>query len=173
MSNRLPERWKWRYERKAPWTCLKWDKNFSAKMMCTNFFKNFSKRMRRPTMQNIFEPVHDKTCKIACAPSEDLDQPGHPPSLIRVFAVRLKKAWVLTYPMSTQRRLADVKADLRWAHMPVWWFFHALAFFFFFCQNKSMKCLRIWHINITALGFWEKLGRKLLQIVLSLIASVI
>ena len=25
------------------------------------------------------------------APSEDLDQPGHPPSLIGVFAVRLKK----------------------------------------------------------------------------------
>ena len=24
-----------------------------------------------------------------CAPSEDWDQPGHPPSLIRVFAVRL------------------------------------------------------------------------------------
>ena len=31
---------------------------------------------------------HDKTNKVACAPSEDSDQPGHPPSLIRVFAVR-------------------------------------------------------------------------------------
>ena len=26
-----------------------------------------------------------------CAPSEDSDQPGHSPSLIRVFAVRMKK----------------------------------------------------------------------------------
>ena len=26
-----------------------------------------------------------------CAPSEDSDQPAHPPSLIRVFAVHLKK----------------------------------------------------------------------------------
>ena len=26
---------------------------------------------------------------MACAPSEDSDQPGHPPSLIRVFAVCL------------------------------------------------------------------------------------
>ena len=34
------------------------------------------------------------------APSEDSDQPGHPPSLIRVFAVRMKKAWVLSYPLS-------------------------------------------------------------------------
>ena len=26
------------------------------------------------------DPVHDKTYKIACVSSEDLDQPGHPPS---------------------------------------------------------------------------------------------
>ena len=37
----------------------------------------------------IFEPAHDKTNKLACAPSEDSDQPGHPPSLIRAFAMRL------------------------------------------------------------------------------------
>ena len=30
----------------------------------------------------------DKTKKMACAPSEDSDQPGHLPSLIRVFTVR-------------------------------------------------------------------------------------
>ena len=40
-----------------------------------------------------------------CAPSEDSDQLGHPPSLIRVFNVRTKKAWVLSYPLSPQRRL--------------------------------------------------------------------
>ena len=34
-----------------------------------------------------YEPPHDKTNKMACAPSKDSDQPGHPPSLIRVFAV--------------------------------------------------------------------------------------
>ena len=28
------------------------------------------------------EPHRDKTNKMACAPSEDSDQPGHPPSLI-------------------------------------------------------------------------------------------
>ena len=37
-----------------------------------------------------------------CAPSEDSDQPGHPPSLIRVFAVRMKKVWVLSYPLSAR-----------------------------------------------------------------------
>ena len=35
-----------------------------------------------------YELPHDKTNKMTCAPSEDSDQPGHPPSLIRVFAVR-------------------------------------------------------------------------------------
>ena len=70
----------------------------------------------------INEPSHDKTNKMACVPSEDSDQPGHPPSLIRVFAVRMKKAWVLSYPLSAQRRLwsdwADAQADLslHWAH---------------------------------------------------------
>ena len=28
------------------------------------------------------EPPHDKSNKLICAPSEDFDQPGHPPSLI-------------------------------------------------------------------------------------------
>ena len=32
--------------------------------------------------EKVFEPQHDKTNKVACAPSEDSDQPGHPPSLI-------------------------------------------------------------------------------------------
>ena len=52
-----------------------------------------------------FEPQHDKTNKMTCAPSEDSDQPGHSPGLIRVFTVRLKKAWVLCYSLSAQRRL--------------------------------------------------------------------
>ena len=43
------------------------------------------------------EPHRDKTNKMACAPSEDSDQPGHPPSQIRVFAVRLKKGSLTTH----------------------------------------------------------------------------
>ena len=38
--------------------------------------------------EKVIEPPHDKSNEMACAPSEDSDQPGHPPSLIRVFAVR-------------------------------------------------------------------------------------
>ena len=68
------------------------------------------------------EPPHDKTNKMACGPREDSDQPGHLPSLIRVFAVRMKKAWVISYTMSTQGKLwsdwADAQADLslHWVH---------------------------------------------------------
>ena len=36
------------------------------------------------------------------ASSEDSDKPGHPSSLIRVFAVHMKKVWVLSYPLSAQ-----------------------------------------------------------------------
>ena len=39
------------------------------------------------------------------ARSKDSDQHGHLPSLIRVFAVRMKKHWVLSNPLSAQRRL--------------------------------------------------------------------
>ena len=43
--------------------------------------------------------------------SNDSDQPGHPPSLIRVFAVRMKKSWVHSYPLSAQRRCWSNWAD--------------------------------------------------------------
>ena len=76
------------------------------------------------------EPQCDKTNKMACLPS-----------LIRVFAVRIKKAWVLSYPLSAQRRLwsdwMDAQADLslRWAHSH------------FFCFVKRwLMCFCIWWI---------------------------
>ena len=83
--------------------------------------------------QRTYEPRHDKTNNVSCAPSETSDQPGHPPNLIRVFAVRMKKTLVLSYPLSSQRRLwsdwADAQADLslRWAHRSFCWFCHEAA----------------------------------------------
>ena len=59
------------------------------------------------------EPPHDKTNKVACAPSKDSDQPGHLPSPIRVFAVLLWKHWTLRYPLNAQRRLIRLG---RWVH---------------------------------------------------------
>ena len=97
----------------------------------------------------IYEPPHDKTNKMVCAPSEDSDQPGHSPSLIRVFAV-------LSYRLSAQRRLwsdwADAKADLslRWAHMPHCWICHEAAHKIFFLQFRAPDKMRIcvFHSNL-------------------------
>ena len=101
--------------------------------ICVHFSMDLSKQMRISPLLLKNEPPHDKNNKMACAPSEDSDRPGHPPSPIRVFAVRMKKAWVLSYPLSAQRRLwsdwAKAQADLSlcWAHMPFCWFCHAVA----------------------------------------------
>ena len=77
----------------------------------------------------LFEPPHDKTNKVACAPSEDSDQPENPPSLIRVFPVRMKKPWVLSYPLSANEDSDQFGRSLRWAHMPLSWFCHEVAHF--------------------------------------------
>ena len=65
-----------------------------------------------------------------------------PVSLIRVFAVRMMKAWTLSYPLGAQRRLwshwADAQTDLslRWANMQFSWFCHDAALFRICTQNK-------------------------------------
>ena len=78
------------------------------------------------------EPPHDKTTKRHVRPAKPQISPGIRP--IRVFAVRMKKALVLSYPMSAQRRLwsdwVDAQADLslsRWAHRSFCWFCHEAA----------------------------------------------
>ena len=74
------------------------------------------------------EPPQDKTNKMICAPNEDSDQPGHPPSLIRAFAVRSMGSWGSNVSLCGQRRLwsgwADAQADLslRWAQKSFCWF---------------------------------------------------
>ena len=89
-----------------------------------------------------------------CAPSEDSDQPGHSPSLIRVFAVRMKKPWVLSYPLS-----ATAKTLIRLGGCPGWsessmgahsvcWFSHVVAHFgyraWILCGHKYKNRSKIW-----------------------------
>ena len=52
-----------------------------------------------------FEMSHDKTNKVAFVPSEDSDQPGDPPSLIRVFAVHFMGSLGPKLSSCAQRRL--------------------------------------------------------------------
>ena len=85
------------------------------------------------------------------APNEDSDQPGHPPSLIRIFAVRLEKARVLSYPLSAQQRFwsdwVDAQADLslRYAHMPFCWFCHDAAHMSWNSQYTSTTFSQYFH----------------------------
>ena len=106
-----------------------------------------------------------------CAPSKESDQPGHPPSLIRVFAVHMNKALVLSYPLSAQRRLwsdwADAKADLslRLAHSHfvilscrgsnAWWI-HEWSCADIACNTKFHDKLTNWSL----LGFMTKMASK-------------
>ena len=81
----------------------------------------------RAIPSNTFQPEHDKTSKKICVPNEVTDQ------LIRVFAVRVKNVWVLSYPWSAQQRLCyltEVQADLsfRLANRTFSWFCRAPAF---------------------------------------------
>ena len=68
-----------------------------------------------------YEPTHDKTNKIDMRPAKTQINLDIRP-VWSVFAVRMKKAWVLSYPLSAQRRLwsdwADAQVDqgLRWVH---------------------------------------------------------
>ena len=96
------------------------------------------------------EPRHDKINKMICTPSEDSDQHGHSPSLIRVCAVRLKQNWVLRYYIErtakTLIRLGDAQAglSLRWAQRSFCWFCHQVA------QNASSSSLNMQHIHISS-----------------------
>ena len=85
-----------------------------------------------------------------CAPSEDSDQPGRPPSLIRVFAVPMKKAWVLSYPLSAQRRLIRLGGCPGWSEpslgaQSLCWFWHVAAQIRFRCRGlRIFKYHKIW-----------------------------
>ena len=91
------------------------------------------------------------------APSEDSDQPGHSPSLITVFAVCMKKAWVLSYPQSAQRRLwtewADAQSDLsfHWAHS------HFIGF-----VMRRLKCAAMWTADTTPSAKLDSVDTRLI-----------
>ena len=97
------------------------------------------------------ELPHDKPNKMTFVPSEDSDQPGHPLSLIRVFAVRSMGSLGPNFASGGQRWLwsdwADAQADLslRWAHKSLCWFCQAMAQFSY--RNGHFRNHCVWHCN--------------------------
>ena len=70
-----------------------------------------------------FELVHYISYKIACAPSEESDQPAHLRSLTKVFTEHSVSSQGSTASSATQRKLestctsAQADPSLRWAHI--------------------------------------------------------
>ena len=117
-----------------------------------SFWVNHSSRLRYCFARFSLQEGHGNLSRSTTKPTKwdvrpaNSDQPRHLPSLIRVFAVRMKKAWVLCYPLSTQRRLwsdwADAQADLnlRWVHMSFCWFWRAGQFIDNEVANLPLSC---------------------------------
>ena len=77
----------------------------------------------------------DKTNTMTCAPSEDSDQLGRPSSLIKIFAVWMKRPLVLGYPMRAQWRL------IRLCWRKGWFVFFRRTPFCWFCRAPAqMAC---------------------------------
>ena len=97
-----------------------------------------------------------------CVPSKDSDQPGHPPSLIRVFVVHFKDSQGPKLSLCRQQRhrsdWVDAQADLslRWAHMPFCWFCHDAAHICFastmiFFKLSSIHCRFLHNADIISI----------------------
>ena len=104
------------------------------------------------------EPRRDKTNEMACAPSEDSDQPGHPPILIRVFALRTKKVWVLSCLLSAHRRLIILGECPGWSESSLG--AHAILLVLSRCGSNSPLIIAVHNVcvngNILAvLNFWR------------------
>ena len=89
---------------------------------------------------------------MTCASSEDSDQPGRPPSLIRVFVVHLKKVLVLNYP-EVHNKDSDQTVQiprLIWvcrAHMSFCWFCRSFAHILHAVHAGLWSDLK-WHFRI-------------------------
>ena len=109
----------------------------------------------------LYELRHDKTNKVSVRPAKTQISLGiRPVWSDRVFAVRMKKPWAISYPLSAQRRLwsdwADAQADLslRWAHTPFLGFCHAAAHMHS-CNTSEIQILpkpyNIWYMILPKL----------------------
>ena len=101
---------------------------------------------------------------MTCAPSEDSDKPGHPPSVTRVFAVCMEKPWVLSFPVRAQLRFrsdfADAQGDLslRWAHKSNYCFYHGAARLC--CSFKAYYLshdMRSWHFSSSVNSVFKRI----------------
>ena len=94
----------------------------------------------------------------------------------KFFAVRRKKHWFLSYPLSAQRRLwsdclyAQAEMSLRWAHMSFCWFCRVAAQIVY---KDFPPCARIVLPLLSFLAFWQsRFGRGELFQLLAIILQI-
>ena len=96
------------------------------------------------------EPVHDKTNKMTGAPSDNSDQPGHRPSLIRVFNCAHSVAKDSSFFHADRGLQFDL--SFRCVHMLFCWFCHALAHFIMDIKKENL--IRIKTLKDTLFKTW-------------------
>ena len=149
--------------------------NFPATRLQDNCHSKFSSNMFW-NCTTIYELPHDKTSKMTVLPAKTQISLGISP-VWSVFAVHVKKAWVLSYPLSAQRRLwsdwADAQADhsLRWAHSHFvgfvmrWlnYLYHEDSFIFsmLICSRHKGDTFQFFLFNKTVCTFINRLFQSL------------
>ena len=103
-------------------SCLSWVytfENSSNLSWCTTVVCSHCHKLSTTVKQIrwVFESWHDKTNKMCGQPAKTQISLGICPVWSRVFAVHVKKARVLSYPLSAQLRL------IRLGRCPGWWVF--------------------------------------------------
>ena len=101
-----------------------------------------------------------------CVSQEDSDEPRHQFSLIRVFTIHMKKAWVLSFSLSAQGRLWS-----EWAHAqgrqicvfagrtPIWLVLSCLSSCFFIARTK-VQLIECWACEAPIQSCWYILKQK-------------
>ena len=101
----------------------------------------------------LYEPPHDKTNKMECVPIEDQDQPGHPSSLIRVFAVCSMDSYGPKLSSCRQRRLIRLCGCPGWSESSLGVLAILLVLSWGGSYSEFLSSVGSWVITIMILNF--------------------
>ena len=94
---------------------------------------------------NIYEPWHDKTNKVAVRQAKTQISLGIRP-VWSVFAVRMNKHWVLSYPLSAQRRLIRLGGCPGWSESSLGE--HSFCLFCHVAAHMYMISIVSWYYSL-------------------------
>ena len=134
-------------------------------------YKSFRSRCATNELKNSMigdQPQHNKTNNMACAPSEDSNQPGHQLSLISLHCVLSRQ--IYNDPMLLHADSEDSDQTGRmprliwvwvcWVHRSICWFCHAAAHIMYLIQTIHSDILLLqknFHLFQTACNKQNKL----------------